>query len=117
MSDMNLSDILQLIQDVRSGLESWGITARGLWVAGGIAFLLFTLSLREVMSWFLRVHQVRQEVRTLRSEMVVLQQTVEELRDLLRTRASEEVALNEAEEKMEAQKVATPGPQRFRFDH
>lgn len=109
MTDMNLSDILQLIQDLRSGLENWGITARGLWFAGGIALLLFILSLREVMSWFLRVYQLRQEVRTLRAEMLVLQKTVEELQEVLRHQTTEE--------KLEAPNVATTGTQRFRFDH
>lgn len=113
---MNWDNALQMIQEFRSQLDIWGVTNSGLLVAGGIAALLFLFSLREVATWFFRIHQVRSEVRELRAQMMAMQQTLEETRDLLSQTALE----NEAEVPKKKDIVLKPegtSGARFRFDH
>jgi hypothetical protein len=119
MKAMNLVDMLQAVQDFRAQLGDWGVTSQGLWLIGTVAILLFVISLREVLSWYLRVQQVRDEVRSLRAQMTALQKTLDETRALM---------LENFDKIIEEENTATPGapeavkpdssgPNRFRFDH
>jgi len=81
--NINVDEILQMVQDLRSQLEVWGVNSQGLWFVGGAAALLFILSLREVLTWYFRVNQVRDEVRELRSQMIVMTKMLQETRDML----------------------------------
>ena len=78
---MNLDENLRSIQDLRAQLALWGITNHWLLIAGGVGLILFFFSLREVLSWYLRMQQVRDEVRELRAQMQVMQNTLNETRD------------------------------------
>ena len=80
---MNLDEILQTVQDLRSQLDIWGVNSETLWIVGGIAAIVFVFSLREVATWFFKVNQVRDEVRELRSQMIVMQKMIAETRDFL----------------------------------
>src|SRR6266403_1832534 len=83
--NINLDEVLQLIQDFRSQLDVWGVNSEGLWLVGGVAALLFILSLREVATWYFRVNQVRDEVRELRGQMMAMHAMLQETRDALIT--------------------------------
>jgi hypothetical protein len=80
---MDIDKVLQTIQDIRSQLEVLGVTNQGLWFVGGAAALLFVLSLREVIAWYFKVNQVRDEVRELRSQMIVMHRMLKETRDMV----------------------------------
>lgn len=120
MTDMNLADLLQIIQGLRAQLENMGITAQSLWIALAVALVFFVLSLREVASWYLRVSQVRSEVRALRAELMTMQKTLDEVRGFLQSGAAAEDAVekaDEAEAESESRKPDSSGSHRFRFDH
>jgi hypothetical protein len=112
---VNIDDILQLIQDFRSQLEVWGVNSEALMVVGGIAALLFILSLREVTTWFFRVNQVRDEVRKLRAQMLELQQILVETRDAIITPEAPVVPMK-PEELIKAAEGLRESP-KFRLDH
>lgn len=80
---MNLDQVLQTVQDFRSQLEVWGVSSQALWFVGTAAALLFVFSLREVACWYFRIHQVQGEIRELRGQMMELQITLNQTRDLL----------------------------------
>jgi hypothetical protein len=116
MMNMNFADILQAIQDVRAQIDTLGITTRELWIAGGIALVLFILSLREVLAWYLRISQVRGEVRDLRAQMLTMQATLNETRNLLLAQNTEsEEPKDEGAKRKTAPK--SEAASRFRFDH
>ena len=80
---MNIEDALLTVQDFRSKLELWGVTNQALWVAAGVATILFFISLREVTCWYFRIYRVRDDIRSLQAQIDRLQTTLNETRDLL----------------------------------
>jgi hypothetical protein len=112
---INLDEILQLIQDFRSQLELWGVNSEALWVVGGLAALLFILSLREVATWYFRINLVREEVRELRAQMLALTSMVQETRDFLIEPEAAVVPMK-PEELMKAAQGMKEAP-KFRLDH
>lgn len=122
---MNIDEILQTVQDFRSQLEAWGVTNEGLWAAGAFAVLLFILSLREVLTWYMRVPQVRDEVRQLRVQMALMQKTMLETQDLLARQFGEEIAKPLTSDELLSSAKTSKGqdsknessPTKFRFDH
>ncbi len=120
MTAMNFAEMLQMIQGLRDQLETLGVTPQGLWIALGVAFVLFVFSLREVASWYLRVNQVRSEVRALRAELMTVQKTLEEVRGFLQAGAAADEATekaDKAETESDSRKPDSSGSHRFRFDH
>lgn len=125
--NINIDEILQAIQDLRSQLEVWGITNEGLWAAGAVAIFLFILSLREVLTWYLRIQQVRDEVWALRNQLAAMQKVLVETKDLLARQVGEDLPklltsdqLLSSAKMLNAQDLAKPdksGSSKFRFDH
>lgn len=114
---MNIDDILRIIQDFRSNLDTWGVTNESLWGAGALAVVLFIFSLREVLSWYLRVQQVRDEVQALRVQVTDMQKMLIDTRELLlRTGSSTDnkEPLTPTEESL---KPEVSGLKKFRLDH
>lgn len=109
---MTIEYILDAIQNFRSALDQWGVTAETLIAVAFLAGILFVLSLREVMTWFLRVHTVRDEVRGLRAEIA-------ELKSMLASRPSViEIEAPAPGIQPEAQKKDDEKPAKaFRLDH
>ena len=127
MKTMNLIEILQSLQDFRARLDDWGVTSQGLWIAGGIAVVFFFFSLREVLSWYLRMQQVRDEVRKLRADIGVLQRSLDETKSLIleQSELKAESTVEKKRVKKSALKSGTGADatatdatgSRFRFDH
>lgn len=113
--NLNLDLILQSVQDFRSQLEFWGVNNEALLVVAGVAAVLFILSLREVVTWYFRVNQVRDEVRELREQVASLQQMMQETRDFL-LQPENPVAPMKPEELMRAAEGLREAP-KFRLDH
>lgn len=122
---MNIEEILQTVQDLRSQLDAWGVTNEGLWAAGAVAVLLFMLSLREVLTWYMRVQQVRDEVRQLRTQMTLMQKTLLETQELFAKQFGGEITKPlTSDELLSSAKTIRPqdlktesNPTKFRFDH
>jgi hypothetical protein len=100
---VKIDQILMAVQDTSSRLELMGISNDKLWIAGGVALLLFIISLREVLSWFLRVQQVRDEVRGLRKQMNEMQTMLADTRELLQQSG----AVKRAPEPLKAEELLT----------
>jgi hypothetical protein len=115
MNNIKYDAILQLIQDFRSQLDTWGVNSETLMVVGGIAALLFILSLREVATWYFRINQVRDEVRELRAQLLVMHKMVAETRDYLIQPEAPVVPMR-PEELMKAAQGMKEAP-KFRLDH
>ena len=85
---MNFESLLLFLEDTRALLERSQITPTALLVTGLIAAVFFLLSLREVVSWFLKVSLVRVEVRRLRKQSDEMLIMMTEIREALITRDS-----------------------------
>lgn len=120
--NLNMDSILQTIQDLRSQLEIWGIDNEALLVLGGVATVLFVLSLREVATWYFRVNQVREEVQSLRAQIQSMDATLKEIALTLRAPQMAEDLTIPPLGKEDLLKIAegmrkeAPAP-RFNFDH
>ena len=60
---MSIDSILVAIENLRSLIEKWGISSEALWVAGAVALVLLFFSLREVLTWFLKIQTLAEEMR------------------------------------------------------
>lgn len=114
---MTIEMFLKIVQDARAFIEQWGITAETLIAVTVVASICFLFSLREILSWFLRVHALRSDVKGLRKDIA-------ELKELLsaRTPAQEvapepEMKADEAEEEEPKKKVSEKSAKAFPLDH
>lgn len=74
---MNIEQIFESIQSFRTQLDQWGITGESLIAIAVVAGVLFMLSLREVLVWFVKVQHLRDDVRELRGEIQLLRSALE----------------------------------------
>ena len=109
---MTIENFLNLVRDLRTQLEAWGITTEALIVLGALTGLIFLFSMREVVCWFFKVQTVRDEVRRLRVEL-------REVRALLIANSAANAAVKPAaEETAIAETVKSePASKRFTLDH
>jgi len=114
--NFNVDEVLQRVQDLRSQLEVMGITSQGLWAVGAIAALLFIFSLREVLTWYFRMNLVRDEVRELRAQLVIMNRAIMETRDMLINPSNVPVPPMKADELVKIAQGMREAP-KFRLDH
>lgn len=86
---MSIESALVTIEYMRSLIEKWGISHEALWVAGAIALVLIFFSLREVLTWFLKIQNLAEEMRGLRREVKDLKKFMEVAREV------HEIAMNQ----------------------
>jgi len=86
---MSIDSVLLAIENFRSLIEKWGISNEALWVAGGLALVLLFFSLREVLTWFLKIQTLAEDLRSLRREVRDLKQYMEVAREV------HEIAMNQ----------------------
>ena len=72
---MNAESNLKSIDDLRAWLEAMGVTTQGLLIVAAVATLLFVLSLREVLSWYLKVQHLRSEIRAMSAQVSEMQKS------------------------------------------
>lgn len=106
---MNLFEILKGLQEFRSTLEAWGLTSGILWTAGFIALVCLAFSTREVLGWYLRTNQLRDEVKALRRQIDQLQTALDKTLNKLSELKPESEAKDEEAEK------STSKPFRFPY--
>ncbi|MGE3684153.1 MAG: hypothetical protein AB7G93_20725 [Bdellovibrionales bacterium] len=112
---MNFTSILSGIQDVRTQLDSWGVSTNHLILIAGVALIFMVFSLREVLTWYLRVHHLRAEVREMRSQLEELHRLVSQNQELLKKSPPEQRA--RAVEPVDAPELDVSRPALFRLDH
>ena len=71
---MTIFEILRDIQDARARIELWGVNFRGLALIAGAALIVFLISLREILSWYLKINVLRRELRDIKGELAALRQ-------------------------------------------
>ena len=103
---MNLETTLASLENAQTQLASSGFSLKTLLAVGAVALLLFFLSLRQVMIWFLNIHRLHGEIRQLRAEIQAVQTSVNALGNRLNSE-SPRLTPEASEEK----------PSRFRLDH
>lgn len=79
---MSIDSALVTIEYLRSLIEKWGISNEALWVAGAVALVLIFFSLREVLTWFLKIQSLAEEMRGLRREVKDLKKFMEVAREV-----------------------------------
>jgi hypothetical protein len=118
---MNIENLLQISEDLRTALERMGVTTQGLLIAFAIAILFFIFSLREVISWFMKIPQLRGEIRSQRKQIGEMQKSLEHLRDMLlaQTAAGNTEEFDKDEDRLKKKEALTTadGGKRFNFDH
>jgi hypothetical protein len=109
---MTIENVLEAIQNFRTQIDQWGVTAETLIAVAFLASVMFVLSLREVMTWFLRVHTLRDEVKGLRKD-------ISELKTMIAARPLViETEVPAAEEPAPVKKKEDEKPSKtFRLDH
>ncbi len=80
---MSFENVMQLIEGLRAELERMGVTTQVLAIVAVIAAVFFLISFREVLSWFLKVPQLRNEIRAQRAQIAEMQKSLEQMRDML----------------------------------
>jgi hypothetical protein len=112
---MNLMLILKMLQDFRSQLENWGVTAGLLVLVGLLSSLLVFISLREILGWYLKTHHLREEVRELNVQLQEMRKVLGEIRADI---GHLEVCSNLTKDEEEGgPKARASGPSQFRLDH
>ncbi len=81
--EMNWSEMLLAIQELRAHLESLGITYDTLIVIGALALALFMISLREIIVWYFRIGQLHEQMRVMHDQLVYIRKTLEEAKILI----------------------------------
>lgn len=115
---MSIDSVLLVIEKFRSMIEQWGISQEALWIAGGIAAILLVISLREVLTWFLKIQTLTEDLRSLRREVKDLKRFMEVAREV------NEIVMNKKVEESVPTAVIEPAEdlgkaptKRFPFDH
>lgn len=115
---MTVETFLQMTEEFRAALDRMGVTTQGLLVAFLIAGIFFLFSLREVISWFMKVPQLRSEIRSQRKQIGEMQKGLEQLRDMLlaQTAAGKTAEDFDKEDSSDSKKKEALD-KRFNFDH
>ncbi len=114
--DINWTQLLDEIQDLRALLEAWGITYQILIALGAAAFVLFLVSLREIVVWYMRISQLQQQMLNMSRQLTQIQTTVTQVQTQTTPKVPvfQETPAEKAEEE-DAAKVALK--KKFNLDH
>lgn len=107
---MNLQFVLEALQNLRTRIDAWGLTTESLWIAAAVAAVFFLLSFREVITWFLKMSHLREELRELREENAAMRTSIDQIHALLAVQES-------TAEVPAAAAKAVEAPKRFPLDH
>ena len=77
--DINWTQLLDQIQNLRALLEAWGITYEILMGLGIAALVLFLVSLREIVVWYMRISQLHHQMHNMSRQLSQIQATVNEV--------------------------------------
>ena len=69
---MSVFEVMHGIQDARAQIAAWGLSLDSLlWIAG-LAALAFLFTLRELLGWFLRLGEIRRDLRDIKAQLATL---------------------------------------------
>ena len=77
--DINWTELLDEVQDLRAALEAWGITYEILIALGVSALALFLVSLREIVVWYLRISQLQAQMLHMSKQLSQIQTSVDQV--------------------------------------
>ena len=66
---MTVFEILRDVQDARARIAQWGLSFGAIGLISSGVMIVFLFSLREVLAWFLKIHQLRRELREIKDEL------------------------------------------------
>lgn len=98
-------------------IEQWGISQEALWIAGGIAAVLLVFSLREVLTWFLKIQTLTEDLRSLRREVKDLKRFMEVAREVNEIVMNKKAEENVPTAVIESADLGKAPAKRFPFDH
>lgn len=78
--DVNWSELLNDVQDIRAALETWGITYEVLICIGISALALFLISLREIVVWYLRISQMQDQLAKMSRQLAEIKTSVDNVK-------------------------------------
>ena len=107
--DVNWSELLNQIQDLRAALETWGVTYEVLICIGISAFALFLISLREIAVWYLRISAMQ-------DQLIKMSQQLSEIKNSVDKVKIGPVFVEPTAKAEEPTKNAAPG-KKFNLDH
>ena len=107
--DINWTEMLTTIQEVRAQLENYGISYDTLIVIGALAAALFMISLREIIVWYFRIGQLHDQMRVMHDQLIYIRKTLEEAKILIQMPPEPAI-------KKEEPAKPTPG-KKFNLDH
>ncbi|MGE3760457.1 MAG: hypothetical protein AB7H97_22015 [Pseudobdellovibrionaceae bacterium] len=115
---MSIDSVLLAIENFRSQIEQWGISNEALWIAGVVAAILLVISLREVLTWFLKIQTLTEDLRALRREVKDLKRFMEVAREV------KEIVMNQKNDgvspaviEASPEETGKAPAKRFPFDH
>jgi hypothetical protein len=114
--EINWTQLLDQIQDLRAHLETWGVTYEILFGLGAAAFALFLISLREIVVWYLRISQLHAQMQQLSRQLSQIQSSV----DQVQTSRPEKPVFEESlprEREDEAEMASAGARKKFSLDH
>jgi len=125
--DINWTELLDRIQDLRAQLEVWGVTYEILICLGVSALALFLISLREIVVWYLRLSQLQAQMLQMSKQLSQIQNSVGQVQ----TSVDQVQAQTQAQPQPQAQSQAAGGrspvfqdspppddaKKKFTFDH
>lgn len=106
--DINWAELVTAVQQWRAQLEVWGINYDALLVIGSLAIVLFLISLREIVVWYLRIGQLHEQMRTMHDQLIYIRNTLEEAKILIQ--------MPDVSKEKEEPLKAAPG-KKFNLDH
>lgn len=107
---------ISTLETFRLLLEKVGVTQGILLGTVAIAFVALLISFREVAGWFFRLSHIREDLRTIQSQLGEMQKTVGRLTEKFENTKLDFIESTESK-KAEAAEEKNPARPQFRLDH
>jgi hypothetical protein len=110
--DINWTQLLDEVQNLRALLETWGVNYEILIGLGIAAFALFLISLREIVVWYLRLSQLHAQMAKMSQQLTQIQSSVDQVQ--VQTQKTGPVF---KESTQEAEAATATAKKKFNLDH
>ncbi|MGE4133022.1 MAG: hypothetical protein AB7F86_15380 [Bdellovibrionales bacterium] len=110
---MNWLQLLEDVQNWRAELSAWGIDYPVLLGIGGLALVLFLMSMREIVVWYLRIYKMQSQLDRLCQQVDGLRQSLDQANSILQSQGFGEIRPAEPE----ASPAEKAKSKKFSLDH